>query len=270
MTLFSLIERKTIYRLFGIGGGYIFKYWSDKNQYNKNDTRDIILDSCEIDIYNDKDYSSLSQQKCVEKIFNSDNPKLVSNLLKGLCGFWDFKMDRYDWDDKDCYDYQLVQNIIERLQSSESVNLPEVQQYKNIDMLAQDIEHNISNGTPELVLDRLHTYAAMFLREICDNHNLPVADDKGNMYSIDGLAGKLKGYYSDSNYCKSKFSTLAIKTMISLFAKFNDVRNDNSFAHPNDVLEKAEAEYVVKTMLSTLQFITKIEEANNIVDEFPF
>ena len=58
--------------------------------------------------------------------------------------------------------------------------------------------------------------------------------------------------------------------MISLFAKFNDVRNDNSFAHPNDVLEKAEAEYVVKTMLSTLQFITKIEEANNIVDEFPF
>ena len=58
--------------------------------------------------------------------------------------------------------------------------------------------------------------------------------------------------------------------MIGLFAKFNDVRNDNSFAHPNDVLEKAEAEYVVKTMLSTLQFITKIEEANNIVDEFPF
>lgn len=270
MALFSLIERKTIYRLFGIDSGFIFKYWSDQSQYSKNDTRDIILDSCGINIYTDKDYSLLSQQKCVEKIFNSNNPKLVSDLLKGLCDFFNFKMGRYNWCDEDIDDYQSVQRIIERLQGSESVNLPEVQQYENIDMLTQDIEHNINNGTPELVLDRLHTYATMYLREICNNHNLPVADDRGNMYSIDGLAGKLKTYYIDNNYCKSEFSTQAIRTMISLFAKFNDIRNDNSFAHPNDVLDKAEAEYVVKTMLSTLQFITKIEETNNIVDEFPF
>ena len=61
--------------------------------------------------------------------------------------------------------------------------------------------------------------------------------------------------------------------MISLFAKYNDIRNDNSYAHPNDVLNKAEAEYVVKTMLSTLQFIMKIEGANDTddtIDELPF
>lgn len=270
MALFSLIERKTIYRLFGIECGYIFKYLSDQGKYNKNDTRDIILDSCGINIYTDNDYSSLSQQKCVEKILGSNNPKMISSLLNGLCEFFCFKMGDAYWASEDEYDYSIVQGIIERLNGSEVLNLPEIQQYENIEMLAQDIEHNINNGTPELVLDRLHTYATLYLREICNNYNLPIADDKGNMYSIDGLAGKLKTYYIENNYCKSEFSTQAIKTMISLFAKFNDIRNYNSFAHPNDVLDKAEAEYVVKTMLSTIQFIMKIEEANNTVDELPF
>lgn len=269
MALFSYIEKKIIYRFFGIADGYIFKYWSNQG-YNKNETRNIILDSCNIDIYNDSDYSSLSQQKCVEKIFASNNPKLISNLLKGLIEYFNYKTEDDCWSDEDIRDCSKINEIISRLDSINSMELPNIQKYVNIEMLANDIEHNLNKGTPELVLDRLHTYATMYLREICNNHNLPIADDKGNMYSIDGLAGKLKGYYIDNNYCKSEFSTQAIKAMISLFAKFNDIRNDNSFAHPNDVLDKAEAEYVVKTMLSTLQFIMKIEEANYTVDELPF
>lgn len=271
MALISFIEKQTIKRLFDINGGYIFSYWSSQNKYNKNITRDIFLDACGIDIYNDSDFSGLSQEKCFNKIIESNNSTNIANMLKGFCDYFMFAMAEYScWNPEDEQDYRLVQEIIERLKSSESVNLPEVQRHENIDMLAQDIEHNINNGTPELVLDRLHTYATMYLREICNNYNLPIADDKGNMYSIDGLAGKLKTYYIENNYCKSEFSTQAIKTMISLFAKFNDIRNDNSFAHPNDVLDKAEAEYVVKTMLSTLQFIKKIEEANNTIDELPF
>ena len=224
MALFSYIEKKSIYRLFGIESGYVFKFWSDQSTYNKNDTRDIILDSCGIDIYNNSDYSSLSQQKCVEKIFASNNPKLTSSLLNGLSEFFCYKMGDNYLSPEDEYDYFAVQRIIERLNSTKPVNLPEVQQYENIDMLAQDIEHNINTGTPELVLDRLHTHATIYLREICSNHNLPIDDDKGKKYSIDSLAGKLKGYYIDNNYCKSEFSTQAIKTMISLFAKFNDIR----------------------------------------------
>lgn len=268
MSLFSLIEKKVIYRLFDIKNGYIFKYWYDQGKYNKNDTRDIILDACGIDIYNDIDFSGLSQEKCFNKIIEGNNPINIANMLNGFCDYFAFTMAEYScWNSEDEQDYSIVQSIIERLKSSEVINLPEIQQYENIEMLVQDIEHNINNSTPELVLDRLHTYATMYLREICNNHNLPINDDKGNMYSIESLAGKLKGYYIKNNYCKSEFSTQAIKTMIGLFAKFNDIRNDNSFAHPNDVLDKVEAEYVVKTMLSTLQFVTKIEEANNIVDE---
>ncbi|MBP1565359.1 MAG: abortive infection family protein [Oscillospiraceae bacterium] len=273
MALISFIEKQTLKRLFGISGGYIFKYWSDQNKYNKNITHDIILETCGIDIYNDSDFLELSQEKCFNKIIESNNLVNIANLLEGFCRYFEFAMAEYPyWNPEDEQDYSVVKSIIERLRISESVNLPEIQQYKNIEMLTQDIEHNINNNTPELVLDRLHTYSTMYLRETCDKHNLPIADDKGNKYAINILAAKLKNYYIENNFCQSEFSELAIKSMISLFEKFNDIRNSNSFAHPNDILGKAEAEYVVKSMLSTLQFIMKIEEANDIFlfEELPF
>ncbi|MCD8248829.1 MAG: hypothetical protein LUC60_03055 [Lachnospiraceae bacterium] len=53
MKLLSFIEKETIYRLFGISDGYIFKYWVGERGYNKNKTRDLILDYCDINIYED-------------------------------------------------------------------------------------------------------------------------------------------------------------------------------------------------------------------------
>ena len=171
------------------------------------------------------------------------------------------------WDNEDQADYNAVQQIIKRLAQTEHIDLPEVKQYDNIEMLTQDIERNIQNGTPQLALDRLHTFSSIYLREKCKKHNLATSDEKGNNYSIDGLAGKLKKYYLDNSYCKSQFSAQAVKTMISLFANYNDIRNDHSFAHENDILAKDEAEFAVKTMLATLQFIDKLEST---IDTLPF
>ena len=43
------------------------------------------------------------------------------------------------------------------------------------------------------------------------------------------------------------------------FDKFNAVRNDHSAAHPNEMLNKAEAMYAVKIISETLSFLDKIE-----------
>ncbi|MBE6759623.1 MAG: hypothetical protein E7554_05965 [Ruminococcaceae bacterium] len=48
---------------------------------------------------------------------------------------------------------------------------------------------------------------------------------------------------------------------ISIFEKYNDIRNNNSYAHDNDVLGKAESAYVVAIITSTLTFIHSIEES---------
>ena len=46
---------------------------------------------------------------------------------------------------------------------------------------------------------------------------------------------------------------------ISLFDSYNAIRNDKSFAHDNDLLDKREATYVVKILADTLTFIDEIE-----------
>lgn len=54
---------------------------------------------------------------------------------------------------------------------------------------------------------------------------------------------------------------MAIKNAINIFAKYNDLRNNKSAAHPNQLLQKAEAEYAVKVVADTLMFIDNVEKS---------
>ena len=56
-------------------------------------------------------------------------------------------------------------------------------------------------------------------------------------------------------------ATMAIRNTINIFAKYNDLRNNKSAAHPNPLLQKAEAEYAVKVVADTLMFIDSIEKS---------
>lgn len=258
MAALTFIEKQTICRLFGIGGGYIFSYWQGK-EYNKNTTRGLLAEACGIDIYNDKDYQGLSQQKCVEKIWDDCSPQTVAKLLETLCDFFSFRMGADRWPDEDYQDYSAVQEIAKRLSAIDGVELPK-QGQGDLLLIVRDIEKNIDAGTPELAIDRLHTFAAQFFRDICRMHSIAVVDDKGNYYSLDGNVARLKKWYQDNNYFESEFCVVALQNSINIFAKFNEIRNERSAAHPNPLLSKVEAEYAVKIVADTLIFVDKIEK----------
>lgn len=262
MGVLTFIEKQTICRLFGISDGYIFKFWSDRGNYNKNITQQLILESCGIDIYKDKPYKDLSQQKCVEKIWNESSPQIVAELLSVLSDYFCFVMGTDFWSDEDGYDYRRVEEIIKRLKSSATVSLPS-QETTDLSLISGDIEANIQAGKPELVIDRLHTFATKYIREICQDHSIDIADEKGDYYSLDSLVAKLKGWYERENYFDSEFCVVAIRNTINIFAKYNDLRNNKSAAHPNPLLQKAEAEYAVKVVVETLMFIDNIEKSKS-------
>ena len=265
MSLLTFIEKQTICRLFGISDGFIFKYWSQKGEYNKNKTKDLILDSCGINIYEDKKYKTLSQQKCIEKIWNEAPPKTVAKLLQALCDYFSFYMGDSWWSDEDSYDYRQVKEIIDRLNSLESIALPTDDNSQNLKLLLDDIAQNINNGTPEMAIDRLHTYSSEFIRKVCDSHGIKTTNDKGEHYSLESIVGMLKKWYTDNNYFDSEFCPIAIGCSISIFSKFNELRNKRSAAHPNDLLAKAEAEYSIRMISDTLLFIDKIEKSKSVV-----
>ena len=81
----------------------------------------------------------------------------------------------------------------------------------------------------------------------------------GKFHPIHSLAGALQKFYRQKNVVESEFSLTAIRNSIDLFSKYNDIRNDKSFAHPNEILNKAEAVYAVQIMANTLVLIERIE-----------
>lgn len=263
MSTLSFIEKQTICRLFGISDGFIFKFWSDKGEYNKSTTKELIFEACNINIFEDVAYKGLSQQKCIQKIWDECSPQTVAKLLKTLSDYFCFKMGTDWWSDEDNYDYQQVQKIIANLESMSTLELPKDENIKNLELLLEDIESNIKNDKPELIIDRLHTFASEFLRNLCHAHNIGTVDDKGNEYPLHSLAGMLKKWYIDNNYFESDFAIVAIQSSISLFDKFNGIRNEKSVAHPNELLSKAEAEYAVRSIANTLTFLDKCEKSKN-------
>lgn len=267
MALLSYIEKETIRRLFGISGGYVFKFWSDKGEYNKTKTKEIILDACGINIFDDKEYQGLSQQKCIEKIWETESPSVVANLLEALCEYFSFAMGDYYWGDEDYADYRQVQTIIEKLRATNDVKLPQYTGTENLKLILEDIEGNLRNNKPELIVDRLHTFCSEYLRKLCKDHGIETKSKSGDELPLHSLAGMLRKWYEENDYFETEFSGIAFRNSISLFDKFNTVRNDHSAAHPNNLLSKDEAEYAVKVVADTLIFIDKIEHSRPKVSE---
>ena len=146
---------------------------------------------------------------------------------------------------------------------NEPIELPKSEEDDYV-LLANDIESSLSKGEPVLALDRLHTYSTRLFRNLCKKYGIAIADAKGDFYPLNNLIGSLAKEYEKREKFKSDFSKSAMKMSISLFEKYNDIRNKKSLAHDNDILENDEAEYVVKTMMNLIIFINKIE------NQYPF
>lgn len=95
----------------------------------------MIYDSCGINIFEDAGYKGLSQQKCIQKIWDECSPQIIAKLLKTLSDYFCFKMGTDWWSDEDNYDYQQIQHIIERLQTLQTVELPKEENIKNLKLL---------------------------------------------------------------------------------------------------------------------------------------
>ncbi len=142
----------------------------------------------------------------------------------------------------------------------EDVSLPQNRE-DDLETLSRDINEALNRNEPALVLDRLHTFAVKFVRSACGKHNISVCDDKGEFYSLQSLIGMLRKFYKKEGMLQSEFTEEALKMSISLFESFNFIRNNQSFAHDNTILNDAEAVYVVKIMSATISFIDRIEKS---------
>lgn len=262
----SNIEKTKLFDFFEISGGFILYTLYQKNGKTKKDTRNIINDSIAVDIYKDEHCKNLSQQKCIEYIVENLCNADVSKLFEDIFDFYKYynescKNDCFFCDKQNkCKEVQrIIKDLSQRKDSVTYINLP--QSEINVGQLYDSLQQDIKKGNFTLALDRLHTYSLLYLENLCKKHNIVPNRDKNNHLMFDDLLSHLTLYYK-SNSLIDDFAEYVIKRYKEIFQKYNCVRNNQSYSHPNKVMDNDNAKFVIEIICLFLKYIDRIETVN--------
>ena len=138
---------------------------------------------------------------------------------------------------------------------------------RDFDALASSVRESIEKNEPEAGLDRLHAFIVKFVRVLCEKHSI-VVDRQKVLHSIFG--DYIKKLRADG-FIESVMTERILKTSISNLEAFNDVRNEQSLAHPNAMLNYSESLLILNNIASLVKFLSaleeRIDEQANVVDE---
>ncbi len=126
---------------------------------------------------------------------------------------------------------------------------------KDFEALAKEVRETIERNQPEAGLDRLHTFVIKYIRSLCAERGLTVTRDK----ALHSLFGEYVKKLREAGHIESVMTERILKSSISILEGFNHVRNDQSFAHDNPVLNYDESLLVFNYVTSSLRFLRTLE-----------
>ena len=120
--------------------------------------------------------------------------------------------------------------------------------------LIDNINNSINSGKPVFTLDRLHTLMQKYIKELCLKHDISFKDDD----RLDELFKKYVNHIKE--YLDSPMALTILKSNISLFSQFNDIRNNYTYVHDNNVLGDIESKLIFNNVVNVKNFIDELEE----------
>lgn len=229
--------------------------------FSNRSFQEFIGDVVGIDVYEKKEYEEYpSKAKKLRRLFQIESDYNIGKVLTELLHYTkDLKSKEGKLTD---YYKEKIEELLlfsSKLMGNDvGVELPKTEE-ETLQTLVDDIKGSLSKNKPSLVLDRLHTFSTKFIRQICEKNGITVTNPKGEYFPIHSLVGMLRKFYESNNVFQSEFTLISLQNSISLFDRFNSIRNNQSFAHDNEILSEVESDYVIKTMANVLMFIDKIE-----------
>ena len=255
MSNLSSIERLKIERLFEMGSGYVM-------DFSNGTFAEFMLENTGVEIYSTKyDYSSGSKANRLRAFWQKESNYVVGKLLTDLLNYWKAKKQlgysEIKPEEQALFDECI--RIAERLKQDSPVEHIEAIQGnvgdRDFSLLAESIRESIRNNQPEVALDRLHTYTTKFFRRLCDKHGIKYDNNK----PLHSLYGEYAKHLKQNNTIESKMTERILKASISILEEFNYVRNNQSLAHANPILNYSESILIFNYVTSTIRFIQSIE-----------
>lgn len=148
--------------------------------------------------------------------------------------------------------------IIDRLEgSSDPIQSEGVDKFvseRTLEELIADIERNLDANKPEVALDHLHTYCVKKITHLLKTRGIECEQDE----PLHSRFGKYrKELLKEQNL--HEFFDRALKSSIGIFESFNDLRNNHSLAHDNEILGPVEARFVFSNINAILVLIRALE-----------
>lgn len=265
MSDLTSLEKLRLEVFLGMKTGYVLNF-------SNQSFADFVLEHTHKEIYSAQSlYGEGSKANRLRSFWTKEPNFLVGRLILAMLEKWKGENEIYgyyvssdEWDS-----YHACVKIAERLKQDVQIDhidaIDGEDGDKDFSLLAASIRDTIEKNQPEVALDRLHTYVTKYIRRLCENHNV-ASTKEAPLHSIFGKYVKtLK-----ANHALTDMSERILKTSISILDAFNDVRNNMSFAHDNQILNYRESLLISNNVINTIKFIRSIEDEIKKEEDLPF
>ncbi|MDO8675235.1 MAG: abortive infection family protein [Candidatus Omnitrophota bacterium] len=260
MSNLSNIEKRKLEKILGMESGYVLNF-------SNRTFAEFVSDSTGKDI-DDVKYSNASCSKAnrLRAFWQKEPNHVVAKLLEHMCEYW--KSLSYVTVDNQLY-LDCVR-IIDRLKQGGSV--PEIEaispnsEEKDFETLAKSVRDAIDKNEPEAGIDRLHTFVVKYIRVLCKEKGIDVSRDK----PLHSFFGEYVKRLQKDGLVESEMTERILKSSISMMEAFNHVRNNQSLAHDNPVLNYNESLLIFNHVTSTIRFLATLTNKKTEVANYEF
>lgn len=247
MANLSWTEKRSLERLFGMGGGYVLDF--------SNRTFDeFVFDSTGRSIYDAKyNFESGSKANRLRGFWSEEGNHLVAKLVGALIDHVE------NLGDADPKLVEECRKIVVRLQQEAPVvevdALASIGDEHDFDVVARAVLEAIEKNDPVVGLDRLHTFVTKYLRKLCEGRGITTSKDK----PLHSMFGEYIKALKAAGEIEADMTQRILKSSISVLEAFNHVRNDQSLAHDNQLLGYDEALLIFNHVACLVRFLRELE-----------
>jgi hypothetical protein len=232
-----------------MGSGYVL-------DFSNRTFAEFIEESTRRDIYNSRyEYGSGSKANRLRGFWAAEGNHLIGKLIGDLIDHGQhhdaFKNDGTLVDD--CR--RIVTRLLQTSPVPELDALSAAVEERDFETVAKQVREVIDKNQPEAGLDRLHTFIVKFVRKLCEERGIAASREK----ATHSLFGEYVKRLRDGGHLESEMMVRILKSSISVLEAFNDVRNNQSLAHDNPILNYDESLLIFNHVASSVRFIRSLE-----------
>ena len=270
MSDLSSSEKRKLERLFGMSTGYVL-------DFSNRTFAEFVEDTCGRDIYDARyNHGSGSKANRLRGFWTTEGNHLVGKLIGTLMDYGQ-EINAYKNDGPlpdECR--RIVARLTQDSPVAELDALSASGDERDFDAVAKQVREAIERNQPETGLDRLHMFVIKYVRTLCENQGVAVPRDK----PLHSIFGEYVKRLREHGHLESEMTARILKSSISVLEAFNDVRNNQSLAHDNPVLNYEESLLIFNHVAGSVRFLRSLEArlkqarsvqvAETLEDDIPF